>query len=173
VGSYYPHGNIDSFVLTHWRESYHDERNSSVGECVTHHHPVVSVVHGYESEGGFFNDLLHVFGKHLYIVAMYVLVDEGVGLLKPVGLWSTDPDVRIESTGHAKYVLGFNAVVVPTMNLSWVGLDNKVCYPCADTTEANNCHTLLSYQPPPLHGFWQLVTKHVEGIRAWSRVPTR
>ena len=76
---------------------------------------------------------------------MYVRVDEGVGLLEPVGFWSTDPDVRIESAGHAKYVLGFNAVIVPTMNLSRIGFDNKVCYPCADTTKSDNRHTLLSY----------------------------
>ena len=31
------------------------------------------------------------------------------------------------------------------MNLSRIGLDNKVCYPCADTTKSDNRHTLLSY----------------------------
>ena len=145
MGGNYPHGNLDSLVLTHWRESYHDEGNSSVGQRVTHHHPVVSIVHGYESESGFVNNRLYVFREHLYIVAMYVRVDEGVGLLEPVGLWSTDPDVRIESAGHAKNVLGFNAVIVPTMNLLRIGLDNKVCYPRADTTKPDNRHALLSY----------------------------
>ena len=55
------------------------------------------------------------------------------------------------------------------MNLSRIGLDNTVCYPCTDTTEADNRHMLLSYQTPPLHCFWQLVTKHIERIRTWSR----
>ena len=145
MGGYYPHGNLDSLVLTHWRESDHDKWDSSVGQRVTHHHPVVSVVHGYESESTLFNDLQHVFRDHLYIMAMYVRVDEGVGLVEPVGLSSTDPDVRIKSARHAKYVLGFNAVEVPTMNLSRIGLDNKVRYPCADTTKSDDGHTLLSY----------------------------
>ena len=145
MGCYYPHGDLDSLLFTHWRESNHDERNSGAGQRVAHHHPVIGVVHGYESESGSFNDFLYVFRDHPCIVAMYVRVDEGVGLLEPVGLWSADPDLRIESTGHAKYVLGFNAVVVPTMNLLRIGLDNKVCYPCADTTKSDNCHSLLSY----------------------------
>ena len=173
MGGYDPHGNLDSLVLSHWRETCHDERYSRVGQRVAYHHPVVSVVYGYESESGSFHDLLHVFREHLSIVAMYVRVDEGVGLLEPFCLWSFDPDDRIESTGHAEYVLGFNTVVVPTMNLSRIGLDNKVCYPCADTTKSDNRHTLLSYQTPPLHCFRQLVTKHIEGIWAWSRFPSR
>ena len=37
---------------------------------------VVRVVNGYESESARFNDLLHVFREHLYIVAMYIRVDE-------------------------------------------------------------------------------------------------
>ena len=145
MGGYYPHGNLDPLVLTHRRESCDDEGDSSVGQRVTHHHPVVSVVHDYESESGSFNDLLNVYREHLYIVAMYVRVDEGVGLLEPACLWSTDPGARIESTGHAKYVLGFDAVVVPTVNFLRIGLDNKVCYPCADTTESDNRHALLCY----------------------------
>ena len=59
------------------------------------------------------------------------------------------------------------------MNLSRIGLDNKVCYPCADTTKSDNRHTLLSYQIPPLDCFWQLVTKDIERIRARSRFPPR
>ena len=59
------------------------------------------------------------------------------------------------------------------MNLSRIGLDNKVRYPCADTTKSDDGHTLLSYQTPPLHCFWQLVTKHIERIGAWSRFPPR
>ena len=59
------------------------------------------------------------------------------------------------------------------MNLKRIGLDNKVCYPCADTTKSDYRHTLLSYQTPPLHCFVQSVAKHIEGIRAWSRFPTR
>ena len=145
MGGYYPCGNPDALVLAHCGESCHDEWDSSVSQRVTHHHPVASVVHGHESKRGSFNDFLHVFWEHLYAVPVNVGVDERVGLLEPVGLWSTDPDVRIKSTGHAKYVLGFDAVVVPTMNLSRIGLCNKVCYPGTDTAKSDNSDTLLSY----------------------------
>ena len=59
------------------------------------------------------------------------------------------------------------------MNLPRIGLDNKVCYPCADTTKSDNRYTLLSYYTSPLHCFWQLATKHIERIRARSSFLTR
>ena len=55
------------------------------------------------------------------------------------------------------------------MNLSRIGLDDTVCYPCTDTTKSDNRDTLLGYQSPPFHCFWQLITKDVERIAARSR----
>ena len=59
------------------------------------------------------------------------------------------------------------------MNFSRIGLDNKVCYPSADTSKSDNRDTVLSYQTPPFHCFWKLVTKHIKRISARNRCATR
>ena len=59
------------------------------------------------------------------------------------------------------------------MDGSMIGLDNKVGYPCADTTKSDNRNAFLCYSAPPLDCFRQLVAKNIERIRSRSGLSRR